>query len=183
MARVCCVLWCITGLALSVAACGGDAEPAAERASAPDAGEEAFVAKVDGACADTQAEARAGPRFPFRAFDPTNPHGGRAKLVAVGRFFEELDSEGLLAALGAELEAIEPPPALRAGYERMLADLEHLAEAMREQTAAALSGERERLVAATLELEEVIETQHDSAADMHAFACALSLERWAKALR
>ena len=64
-----------------------------------------------------------------------------------------------------------------------MSDLEHLIARTRAQTRAALSGSRSKMLAATAELEDVIDRQHDSAADFNVFSCALSLERNPKTLR
>jgi hypothetical protein len=169
-------LWCALGCAaaLALAGCGDDAAPSREE------GDPAFVSKVDATCQETQDASRKGPRFPYRTFDPTNPD---RRQRAVGRFYVKLDSEGTLGALTERLRAMSPPAALRAGHDRMIADLDRLAAAVGMQTKAALSGDRDRMIEASRAVEDAFDVQHDSAADFNAFACALTLERWAKALR
>ena len=120
------------------------------------------------------------PARPYRTFDPTNPD---RRQRAVGRFYVKLDSEGTLGALDDRLRELSPPPALRSAYDRLIADLDRLATAVAEQTEAALSADRRRMIAASGAVERAFDVLGDSAADFNAFACALSLERWPKALR
>ena len=169
-------LGCIACLTGGAAGCGGEEAAPAGAAGDP----KAFVAEVDGVCQVTQDASRAGPRFPFRTFDPTNPD---RRQRAVGRFYTRLDTEGTLEALEQRLRALAPPADLRPTFDRMLADLDGLRGAVAEQTEAALSGDRARMIEASTAVEHAFETEHDSAADLNAFACALTLERWAKALR
>jgi hypothetical protein len=176
MRRVFCALACIAGLAAAAAGCGKDeASP-----SAGEGGGKAFVSKVDATCQKTQDASRAGPRFPYRTFDPTNPD---RRQRAVGRFYVKLDTEGTLAALADRLRAMSPPAAMRGAHDRLLADLDGLAAAVGTQTKAALSGNRSRMIAASGDVEHAFEVLGDSAADFNAFACALSLERWPKTIR
>jgi hypothetical protein len=175
-----CLLGCILGLIGAPTGCGEEDTAPAGGATASGDGGKAFVAKVDEVCRMTQDASRAGPRFPFRTFDPTNPD---RRLRAVGRFYTRLDTEGTLEDLGDRLRAITPPADLRATFERMLTDLERLRVAVEEQTDAALSGDRERMIGASTDVEHAFDLLGDSAADLNAFACALSLERWPKTLR
>jgi len=177
MRRLWCALGCIAGLAVAAAGCGED-ESAPAGGGGGDA--KAFVSKIDATCKETQDASRAGPRFPYRTFDPTNPD---RRQRAVGRFYVKLDTEGTLGALTERLRAMSPPAALRADYDRVIADLDRLAAAVGTQTKAALSGDRARMIAASRAVEHAFDVQHESAADFNAFACALTLERWAKALR
>jgi hypothetical protein len=175
-----CLLACILGLIGTATGCGEqDRTPAGGATDAGDGGK-AFVAKVDEVCQMTKDASRAGPRFPYRTFDPTNPD---RRLRAVGRFYTRLDTEGTLEHLGDRLRALTPPRDLRATFERMLADLEALRVAVEAQTEAALSGDRARMIEASTAVEHAFEVLGDSAADLNAFACALSLERWPKTLR
>jgi hypothetical protein len=176
MRRLCCAL-AIAGLAGGAAGCGGEEESAPAAAAG---GSKAFVAEVDGICRKTADAAQAGPRFPYRTFDPTNPD---RRQRAVGRFYERLDTEGAIAQLGARLRALEPPADLRATFERVLADLDGLGAAVRDQTEAALSGDRARMIEASTAVEGAFEVLGDSAADLNTFECALSLERWPKTIR
>ncbi len=164
-------------LLAALAGCGGGEERAEPAASADP---KAFVAKVDATCDRTQEAARAGRRFPFRDFDPSNPDG---RLRAVGRFYRQLDSEGTVTALAGELRQLEPPASLEAPYARMLASLEALVAAMRAQTRAAVAGARARMIAATGGVEKAFDTLGETASDTGAFLCALSLERNPKTLR
>jgi hypothetical protein len=175
-----CLLGCILGLIGTATGCGEEDTAPAGGATGPGDGGKAFVAKVDEVCQMTQDAARAGPRFPYRTFDPTNPD---RRLRAVGRFYARLDTEGALAELGDRLRPLTPPDQLRAGFDRMLADLDGLRVAVEAQTSAALSGDRARMIEASTDVEHAFEVLGDSAADLSAFACALSLERWPKTLR
>jgi hypothetical protein len=166
-------LWCALGCVVAAAGCGNDE-------SSPAGDTQAFVSRVDATCQRTQDASRAGPRFPYRTFDPTNPD---RRQRAVGRFYRKLDTEATLAALARRLRAMSPPAALRGAHDRLLADLDRLAAAVGRQTAAALSGDRDRMIATSRAVEHAFDVEHDSAADLNAFACALTLERWAKALR
>jgi hypothetical protein len=179
MRRVC-LLGCILGLIGTAPGCGEEDTAPAGGATGPGGSAKAFVAKVDEVCQMTQDASRAGPRFPYRTFDPTNPD---RRLRAVGRFYTRLDTEGTLEDLGGRLRAMTPPVDLRATFERMLTDLEGLRVAVEEQTEAALSGDRARMIEASTDVEHAFEVLGDSAADLNAFACALSLERWPKTLR
>jgi hypothetical protein len=161
----------------ALAGCGGG-EGRAGPAEGPDP--DAFMARADSTCDRVQRAARDGPRFPFRDFDPSNPDG---RLRAVGRFYRRLDSEGTVRALAAELGRLRPPASLDAVYGRTLADLKALVTAMRAQTRAALRGDRAQMIEATAAVDAAFETQHESASDLGAFLCALSLERNPKTLR
>ena len=175
MRHVSCAL-AIAALAGAAAGCGGE-----EAAPADAAGDsKAFVAEVEEVCQVTQDASRAGPRFPFRTFDPTNPD---RRQRAVGRFYARLDTEGALDQLGERLRAITPPAGMRAGFHRMLAELGRLRAAVRAQTRAALSADREEMIEASTGVERAFEVLGDAAADLNTFACALSLERWPKTLR
>jgi hypothetical protein len=138
------------------------------------------VAKVDATCGRTREAAREGPRFPFRDFDPSNPDG---RLRAVGRFYRRLDSEGTVSALIDELRRLDPPASVEAAYSRMLGSLEALVAAMREQTRAAVAGDRARMVEVTAGVDAAFDTLGETASDAGAFLCALSLERNPKTLR
>lgn len=176
MRHVSCAL-AIAALVAAAAGCGGE-----EAAPADAPGDsKAFVAEVDEVCQMTQDASRDGPRFPFRAFDPTNPD--QRRLRAVGRFYTRLDTEGTLDELGDRLRPLTPPAGLRAGFDRMLAELGRLRAAVKAQTQAALSADRKRMIEASTGVERAFEVLGDSAADLNAFACALSLERWPKTLR
>jgi hypothetical protein len=164
-------------LLAALAGCGGGDERAESAATADP---QAFVAKADATCDRTQKAARAGRRFPFRDFDPSNPDG---RLRAVGRFYRKLDSEGTVTALSGELRELDPPPSLEASYERMLGSLEALAAAMHEQTRAAAAGARGRMIEATAGVEKAFDALGETASDAGAFLCALSLERNPKTLR
>ena len=169
---------CLAPLLLlaALAGCGGGeqrAEPAGAAAAA-------FVAKADARCGRTREATRAGPRFPFRTFDPSNPDG---RLRAVGRFYGKLDSEGTVTALTEDLRAMKPPPSVEGAYGRMLGSLEALVEAMREQTRAAVAGSRGRMIAATADVDAAFDELGETASDTGAFLCALSLERNPKTLR
>jgi hypothetical protein len=163
-------------LIAALAGCGGDGEEPA--ASTPDPAE--FVAAVDERCDRTRGDTRAGPRFPFRDFDPSNPDG---RLRAVGRFYEKLDSEGTVTALTGELRGMDPPAALEERHSRMLGSLEKLVAAMRVQTRAAAAGARGRMVEASAGVEAAFDDLGLTASDVGAFRCALSLERWPKTIR
>jgi hypothetical protein len=165
-------------LVAALAGCGGEEE----RASSTPAGADParFVAEVDATCKRVRDATRAGPRFPFRDFDPSNPDG---RLRAVGRFYRRLDSEGTVRALTGDLRKLDPPASLEAPYTRMLGSLDALVEAMGEQTGAAVSGARARMVEATAAVEGAFDTLGESASDTGAFLCALSLERNPKTIR
>jgi hypothetical protein len=175
-----CLLGCILGLIGAATGCGEEDAPPAGGGPRPADGRKAFVAKVDEVCQMTQDASRAGPRFPYRTFDPTNPD---RRLRAVGRFYTRLDTEGTLAALGKRLRAMTPPAGLRAGFDRLLAELDRLREGVKAQTEAALSGDRARMIEASTTVEHAFDVLGDAAADLNTFACALSLERWPKTLR
>ena len=165
-------------LLAALAGCGGGegrAEPAAATADPAE-----FVAAVDERCDRTRTATREGPRFPFRDFDPSNPDG---RLQAVGRFYEKLDSEATVTALTEDLRAMEPPASVEAAYGQMLASLEGLVDAMREQTEAAGAGARGRMVEATAGVDAAFDELGETASDTGAFLCALSLERNPKTLR
>ena len=170
----------IAGLVGVAAGCGGEEAAPAGGAARANGDAKAFVARVDEVCGMTQAASRHGPRFPYRTFDPTNPD---RRQRAVGRFYTRLDTEGTLERLGEQLRDLTPPADLRAAFERVLSDLDRLTAAVRAQTEAATSGDRERLIEASGSVEHAFDVEHDSAADLEAFACALTLERWPKALR
>ena len=156
--------------------CGGEAqrpEPAATMSAA-------FVAQVDAVCRKTQDASRTGPRFPFRTFDPSNPDG---RLRKVGAFYAKLDTEGTLDALARDVAATESSDGAPAAFGEMVAGIRELRAATHEQTKAAQSGDRERMIAATTKLERVLDAEHESAADFGAFTCALSLERNPKTIR
>ena len=165
-------------LLAALAGCGGGEERAEPAAATPDPAE--FVAAVDERCDRTRTATREGPRFPFRDFDPSNPDG---RLRAVGRFYEKLDSEATVTALAEDLRAMEPPASVEAAYGQMLASLEGLVEAMREQTEAAVAGARGRMVEATARVDAAFDELGETASDTGAFLCALSLERNPKTLR
>jgi hypothetical protein len=160
----------------ALAGCGGGEERAAP--AAPDT--TAFVAEVDATCGRTRNAVRAGPRFPFRDFDPSNPDG---RLRAVGRFYRRLDSEGTVTALERELRALDPPQSLEERYSKLLGSLEALVAAMRAQTRAAAAGARARTIEATEGVETAFDELGVAASDVGAFLCALSLERKPKTLR
>jgi hypothetical protein len=165
-------------LLVALAGCGGGEERTASQPAGPDP--KAFVAEVDATCDRTRQTAREGPRFPFRDFDPSHPDG---RLRAVGRFYRRLDSEGTVTALVERLRALEPPASLEARYSKMLGSLEALVAAMREQTRAAASGARTRMVEATAGVDAGFDSLGETASDVGAFLCALSLERNPKTLR
>ena len=165
----------LAGLA-AIAGCGGEAERA-QPAATPSA---AFVTQVDAVCKKTQDASRAGPRFPFRTFDPSNPDG---RLRKVGAFYAKLDTEGTLDALVREIAATESSDGAPAAFGEMVEGLRQLRAATLAQTEAAQSGDRARMIAATAKLERSLDAQHESAADFGAFACALSLERNPKTIR
>jgi hypothetical protein len=165
-------------LLAALAGCGGGEERAASEPAGQDPA--AFVAKVDATCDRTREAAREGARFPFRDFDPSNPDG---RLRAVGRFYRRLDSERTVAALIEELRRLDPPASIEAAYSRMLDSLEALIAAMREQTGAASSGARARMVDATAGVDAAFDSPGETASDAGAFMCALSLERNPKTLR
>ena len=154
-------------LAIVVSGCGG-ADPAPMRPAAKNA-----VAAADRVCKETQDASRNGPRFPFRDFDPSNPD---RRLRAVGRFYRKLDTEGTLTELAGELRELD-------GAGHVADALERLADATKEQTSAAVAGDRRRMIAATAGVDEALDREHEVAADFGAFACALSLERNPKTLR
>lgn len=160
----------------ALAGCGGGEERA--EPSGPDPA--AFVVEVDATCKRTRDAAREGPRFPFRDFDPSNPD---RRLRAVGRFYRRLDSEGTVTALVEDLRKLEAPPSKEAVYSRMLGSLEALVAAMREQTRAAVAGDRTRMIEATAGVEAAFDELGVTASDAGAFLCALSLERNPKTLR
>lgn len=162
--------------AAALAGCGShEAEPRKRPAAAstPDA---ALIAKADRACKAVQDASRAGPRFPFRTFDPSNPDG---RLRNVGAFYVRLDTEGTLATLADDLREIAPGGEL----DRLVAALKRRRSATRAQTRAAVSGDREQMIEATERLDEATSAGNDAAADAGTFACALSLERNPKTLR
>jgi hypothetical protein len=162
-------------LLAALAGCGGGAE---RFTGGPDPAE--FVAAVDARCERTRTATRAGPRFPFRDFDPSNPD---RRLRAVGRFFRRLDSEGTVTALHDDLSKLEPPAPVAPAYTAMLGSLQALVAAMREQTRAAAAGARKRMVAATERVDTAFDELGVTASDTGAFLCALSLERNPKTLR
>lgn len=165
----------LAGLA-ALAGCGGESERP-QPASTPSS---AFVAQVDAVCKETQDASRAGPRFPFRDFDPSNPD---ARLREVGRFYRRLDTEGTLDRLVRDIAATESSDGAPAGFGELIEDLESLRAATLAQTKAAGSGRRARMIDATAKLDTALDAQHESAADFGAFACALSLERNPKTIR
>jgi hypothetical protein len=169
----------VAGLA-ALAGCGGDPEQSASRPTPAATPSAAFVAQVDAVCRKTQDASRAGPRFPYRTFDPSNPDG---RLRAVGRFYRRLDTEGTLASLERELAGVESSDGAPAGFGELLDGLAQQRAATRVQTRAAQSGDRERMIDATAKLDAAVDAQHLSAADFGAFGCALSLERNPKTLR
>jgi hypothetical protein len=89
---------------------------------------------------------RAGPRFPYRTFDPSNPDG---RLRKVGAFYVRLDTESALAGLRDDLTALAPDGEL----DRLVKAFEQREAATRSQTKAALSGDRDRMIAATTKLD------------------------------
>jgi hypothetical protein len=165
-------------LLAALAGCGGGDERA--EPAFPTAGPAEFVAAVDERCDRTRTATRQGPRFPFRDFDPSNPDG---RLRAVGRFYEKLDSERTVTALSEDLRAMEPPASVEAAFGRMVASLEGLVEAMREQTEAAVTGVRGRMVEATAGVDAAFDELGETASDAGTFLCALSLERNPKTIR
>ena len=167
----------LAACAAFVAGCGADAPAPREGSSGPGAAPAAAViAEAERRCKAVQDASRAGPRFPFRTFDPSNPDG---RLRRVGRFYTRLDTEGTLEGLETDLKRIAPGGELDA----LVTDIARLEQATRAQTRAAVSGDRDRMIVATAHLEEVADAQHETAADLGAFACALSLERNPKTLR
>ena len=78
---------------------------------------------------------------------------------------------------------MEPPASVEAAYGQMLASLEGLVEAMREQTEAAVANARGRMVEATAGVDAAFDELGETASDTGAFLCALSLERNPKTLR
>jgi hypothetical protein len=69
---------------------------------------------------------------------------------------------------------MQPPASVEAAYGRMLASLEGLVEAMREQTEAAVAGARGRMVEATAGVDAAFHELGETASDTGAFLCALS---------
>ena len=65
----------------------------------------------------------------------------------------------------------------------MLASLDALVAAMREQTRAAVAGSRARMIEATKAVDAAFDELGETASDAGAFLCALSLERNPKTLR
>jgi len=165
-------------LLAALAGCGGGEDRGQPASSTADPAK--FVAAVDDRCDRARTATREGPRFPFRDFDPSNPDG---RLRAVGRFYEKLDSEGTVTALSEDLRAMEPPASVEAAFGRMLASLEALVEAMREQTEAAVAGARGPMVEATAGVDAAFDELGETASDAGAFLCALSLERNPKTIR
>ncbi len=165
-------------LLAALAGCGGGEERAGGAAATPDPA--AFTATVDERCDRTRTAAREGPRFPFRDFDPSNPD---ARLRAVGRFYRRLDSEATVTGLAEDLRALDPPPSLEGAHDQMLASLDALVAAMREQTRAAVAGSRARMIEATKDVDTAFDELGETASDAGAFLCALSLERNPKTLR
>ena len=172
----------VAGVVMVTAVVAGcdDKRPEAQD-PAPQAGAQsaAFLADVDRICKKTQDAARAGPRFPYRTFDPSNPD---RRLRAVGRFYRRLDTERTLSRLVTKLRRFTPDAGQGRAFQRLVAELERLIIVTRAQTKAALSGSRSNMIATTADLETMIHRQHDSAADFNAFSCALSLERNPKTL-
>ena len=165
-------------LLAALAGCGGGEERAGGSAATPDPA--AFTATVDQRCDRTRTAAREGPRFPFRDFDPSNPD---ARLRAVGRFYRRLDSEATVTGLTEDLRALDPPASLEGAHEQMLASLDALVAAMREQTRAAVAGSRARMIEATNAVDAAFDELGETASDAGALLCALSLERNPKTLR
>jgi hypothetical protein len=159
----------------ALSGCGGGEERVSFE---PDPAE--FVAAVDARCDRTRKATRAGPRFPFRDFDPSNPDG---RLRAVGRFYRRLDSERTVTELADDLREFDPPPPVEPRHTEMLRSMDALVAAMHEQTRAASAGARGRMIEATEKVDAAIDELGVTASDAGAFLCALSLERNPKAIR